>query len=311
MPPSAYDHAPTPPRPKTHYLPDGPAPARDAEEVAILRGHVPAFVADGPFVAWVRHPDPVRGQWTKLPLDPLVPGRSARCGDPRSWGSLEEAVACRRRFGLDGVARVLVEGERVVGGDVDHVEAPGPGLAPHGAYTEISPGGQGVRFFLEGAFPESGRLGRKHGDVELYAGRRFLTVTARTLQSGGEVDPDALGVWYREQFPPPPVPPAAPAATRWSPPQSDHELLERARSARNGHLFSRLWDGDLSLHGGDHSRADASLVARLLWWCGGDAGRADRLFRQSGLMRSKWDRRSYGDGRSYGQGLLDHMGGAR
>ena len=199
---SPYHHAPTQPRPKTDYLPDGAAPASEAEELAVIRGHVPDYVCGGErFAAWVRHWDPVRVAWTKLPLDPRAPGYRARADDGRSWGTLEEAVAFRRRYGADGIARVLVDDEGVLGGDVDHVESPAPEVAPHGCYAELSPGGHGVRFFLRGTFPEPGRQGRKRGDVELYSGGRFLSVTARVLRPEGDVDPAALGAWYRAHFP--------------------------------------------------------------------------------------------------------------
>ena len=32
-----------------------------------------------------------------------------------------------------------------------------------------------------------------------------------------------------------------------------------------------------------------TLVQMLAFWCGGDVEQMDRLFRQSGLMRNKWD----------------------
>jgi primase-polymerase (primpol)-like protein len=71
---------------------------------------------------------------------------------------------------------------------------------------------------------------------------------------------------------------------------SDEELIERAKCARNGERFKRLWDGDISEYGNDHSRADAALCCLLAFWTGGDARRIDRLFRLSGLAREKWDR---------------------
>jgi primase-polymerase (primpol)-like protein len=73
---------------------------------------------------------------------------------------------------------------------------------------------------------------------------------------------------------------------------SDEQLIERAKSARNGDRFRRLWAGDLSDYGNDHSRADLALCRILAFWCGGDCERVDRLFRRSGLMREKWDRRT-------------------
>lgn len=79
---------------------------------------------------------------------------------------------------------------------------------------------------------------------------------------------------------------------------SDEQLIERAKNARNGDRFSRLWSGDASDYGNDRSRADLALCSILAFWCGGDCERIDRLFRRSGLMRGKWDRRT-GDG-AYG-----------
>ena len=116
----------------------------------------------------------------------------------------------------------------------------------------------------------------------------------------------ALLAWYADYLPAPSPDDPGPGGTAplGTPACSDRELVERARGARNGHVFDRLWRGDLSLHGGDHSRADAALVAHLWWWTGGDAQRTDRLFRQSGLMRPKWDEVHYGDGRRYGEATI-------
>lgn len=71
---------------------------------------------------------------------------------------------------------------------------------------------------------------------------------------------------------------------------SVEKIIERAKLARSGDRFARLWAGDTSEIGCDHSRADLALCRRLSFWCKGDLERVDRLFRQSGLMRDKWDR---------------------
>lgn len=73
---------------------------------------------------------------------------------------------------------------------------------------------------------------------------------------------------------------------------SDHEIIERAKSARNGERFRRLWTGDASDYDNDRSRADMALCRMLMFWCSGDLDRVDRLFRQSGLIRDKWDRKT-------------------
>ena len=73
---------------------------------------------------------------------------------------------------------------------------------------------------------------------------------------------------------------------------SHEELIERAENARNGDLFRRLQEGDISDYGNDNSRADLALCRILAFWWRGDVARIDRLFRSSGLMREKWDRRA-------------------
>lgn len=70
---------------------------------------------------------------------------------------------------------------------------------------------------------------------------------------------------------------------------SDQEILTRAFGASNGEAFRALWNGDTSAHGGDDSAADLALCNHLAYWTGKDAHRMDGLFRQSHLMRPKWD----------------------
>ncbi|MBG9491815.1 phage NrS-1 polymerase family protein, partial [Bacillus thuringiensis] len=40
---------------------------------------------------------------------------------------------------------------------------------------------------------------------------------------------------------------------------------------------------------GDHSGSDQSLCNYLAFWTGNSATRMDSMFRESGLMRDKWD----------------------
>jgi primase-polymerase (primpol)-like protein len=68
---------------------------------------------------------------------------------------------------------------------------------------------------------------------------------------------------------------------------ADTALLAKAKAARRGEHFAALlagnWDGYAS-----HSEADMGLCVRLAFWSQ-DPAQIDRLFRQSGLMRDKWD----------------------
>src|SRR5262245_10542525 len=71
----------------------------------------------------------------------------------------------------------------------------------------------------------------------------------------------------------------------------DQALIDKAMASRNGMKFAALWAGDTSAYGSDDSAADLALCHTLAFWTGRDPARMDRLFRQSGLMRTKWNAR--------------------
>ena len=72
----------------------------------------------------------------------------------------------------------------------------------------------------------------------------------------------------------------------------DEEILQRAGNAKNGKDFRKLFSGDWSDYPSP-SEADMAFCsdARFLVW--NNPEQVDRLFRQSGLNREKWDRDDY------------------
>lgn len=95
----------------------------------------------------------------------------------------------------------------------------------------------------------------------------------------------------------------------WRGPTDDADLLRRALQSRsaastfgNRASFADLWEGNAealakafpdTANPYNASEADAALAAHLSFWTGRDAGRIERLMRQSGLARPKWDREDY------------------
>lgn len=73
----------------------------------------------------------------------------------------------------------------------------------------------------------------------------------------------------------------------------DDKLLKVLFRSKNGESYRRLWDGDLGVCGGDHSKCDQLLCDGLAWVTARDVARMDGLFRKSGLMRDKWNRDDY------------------
>lgn len=86
----------------------------------------------------------------------------------------------------------------------------------------------------------------------------------------------------------------------------DEALLQRTMDSKSGDIIEALYEGRIELWQGRDSRdasqseADMGLCLYLGFWTGGGPERIDRLFRQSGLMRGKWDRVHFANGATYG-----------
>lgn len=261
---------------------------------------------------------------TKAPIDAKSNGKLtyAKSNDSATWASYAEAkAACERHPELTGVGFCFAPDDGLTGIDLDHVIDPDTGelkseaaeILAHfaGTYAEVSPSGTGLRLFC---FGKPGRSGKNVGAVkwcEVYShpSNRYLTVTGDhwTGSATTVTEQQAALDWLHERFMAStvrePVDPKPGRAVSLA--LDDAALLDKARRAKNGGDFERLWSGDTSQHGGDHSAADLALCNSLAFWTGGDADRMDRLFRQSGLMRHKWDVVHHSDGRTYGQATVD------
>lgn len=262
-----------------------------------------------------------KGQRTKAPIDAKSNGKllHAKSNDPATWADFDTAAVAAQRLNLEGIGLALSESDGLTGLDLDHIWNPDTReldpLAAEvlrrfaGTYAEISPSGTGVRIWCYGKPLRSGKCVGKVKWLEVYShpSSRYLTVTG-DARFPGVANPvteqqDALD-WLHTRFmstgealggaPGVPIPVDS---------LNDTALLERARAARNGADFERLWAGDLSGQSGDPSAADLALCSALAFWTGCDPVRIDRLFRQSGLMRPKWDERR-GE-KTYGQRTID------
>ena len=78
----------------------------------------------------------------------------------------------------------------------------------------------------------------------------------------------------------------------------ENEILKIMFGSKNGEKYKRLYGGDTSGYP-SHSEANQALCNILCFFAKGDKIIIDNLFRQSGLMRPKWDEKhganTYGD----------------
>lgn len=260
------------------------------------------------FVGWKYKVRKGESHWTKPPFNPHRPESEARSNDPRTWGSIDQAVDAfhDRRNKWDGVGYVFAEDDEFSGADFDNCIGPDrqimdwakPFIGRLHSYGEISPSGNGIKIFVRGKVP--GGKGRKktkmgpdgRGAIEFYSRTRYFTLTGRlptpkwprAIADCGE----SLAEIFAELFPPIPESERRPPRDAEPLDLTDHEILARAFQSRNGHIIEGLYSGDIQGYG-SHSEADFGLCSRLMFWFQGDTARIDRVVRSSGLYRDKWD----------------------
>lgn len=282
------------------------------EACPVLYDNIPAELRErSQWVCWayVRRD----GRWTKVPKNPRT-GANAEANDPTTWGTFEEACTYHQLHDdlVDGIGYVIAEDDPYTGVDVDDC-FDGEAVKPDSAkildaldsYTEESPTATGFKCIARGKKPGD-RCKETRRDVEIYDRGRFFTVTGRHKSGCPDTIEDRqaeIEQLYNDLFDAKTAGQDKPKAT-WTGATdgwSDEQLLAKAKGAANGDKFAALWGGDTSRHNGDGSSADEALCCMLVFWCGPDKTRVDGLFRQSGLMRPKWDEVHHGDGRTYGE----------
>lgn len=281
------------------------------ERLARIRANVPAELRALPqWVVWrIESRD---GKPAKVPY--TTTGARAASNNPASWATFDQAAAAYLNGNYSGLMFAFAADDPYCGVDFDRCVHAGAidstrwaQIQALGSYAEISQSGTGIHVIGRGVLPEHGRKSTQH-KIEMYDSGRFFVMTGDHIEATPATVRNfqtALLALHNELFPSRLAQPRPPAPSTQPLDIDDTELLERAMSANNGQAFTALWRGDLRGYNDDPSAADFALCVRLAWWTNRDAGRMDRLFRQSGLMRPKWDRRHYADGRTYGQATIE------
>ncbi len=249
------------------------------------------------------------GKRTKVPYNPRT-GGGAQSTNPATFSPLAVALEAMEKGGYDGLGVGIFGTLGAI--DIDHcIEDTGDVsqtasdiLNAMQAYTEYSPSGKGLRilFTVPAGFAyDKARyyIKNPNNGVEIYiagATNRFVTVTGGAWTAGAGLEERGAQLsavlekyMVRPRAKTPTPPPALEIGGGTPADLDDAALIEKAKRARNGAQFAALWNGDTTGYE-SASEADIALCNALTWWTRGDAARIDRLFRQSGLMRDKWDR---------------------
>ena len=235
------------------------------------------------------------GKTTKVPYRADLRGRASST-DPATWSTFDAALVATKA--ADGIGYVFSADDGYVGVDLDD----GLSEADRGAiigrldsYTETSVSGTGFHVILRASL--NGHRRNRSGPFEVYEHGRYFCMTGDHI----------LGRRRRSRS-------GRPNSTRCSPtscrPRTKVQIPQRAgiraspSTSTTASSSTAPWPpatAPTSPASGTatppatrrHSEADLALCNMLAFWTGRDAGRIDRLFRSSGLMREKWERDDY------------------
>jgi putative DNA primase/helicase len=243
----------------------------------------------------------------------------SKSNDSSTWMTLGDALNLKNRNPhLAGIAFCITPG--FVGIDFDKVREVETNkiedwvlewVAQFHTYGEVSQSKTGLHFIAQGHLPPQGRKNEQK-KTEIYGDRRFFVFTGmRLTRCPDDVLPmqEQIDQFHAFLFPPQPKLPLEQCIhSPISIPQDGQSVLERMFSWKNGALLQQIYTSPEAWQGyyASQSSADFALVCALMRATNQDVGLVDSLFRNSALMREKWNKRTMADGRTYGQVTIDN-----
>lgn len=253
----------------------------------------------------------------KIPINPIT-GKGASSNDSSTWCSFETASnALKQNNDYDGLGFFF--NNDYIGIDIDDIPEEIEAFKQNPAntsnlinwlnslinhsYLEVSQSGKGIHAIVKGKIPGKHR---RHGNYEMYESGRFFALTGNTIGKPviKSLDESEMSTLYEFCFGKDKVTPLHPEN------DSDEtidlsvtEIIKRAEeSPKSGKRFTLFMQGGWEQFYNSQSEADMAFANDLAFWCGRDIHKMDQIFRNSSLIRDKWDRQ---DGATtYGQRTL-------
>ncbi|KFN01071.1 DNA primase [Bacillus clarus] len=266
---------------------------------------------------WILWRSEVRnGKKTKVPYQ--INGEMAQSNNKRSWSTFPTIIKFYEQGGYDGIGFMFSKDDPFVGIDIDHCIQEGAltDLAEDmietlNSYTEYSPSGDGIHIIAKGTLTLKGPgTGRKNVDLglEVYRHGRYFTFTGDCLEQKNVEDRTeefkVLFDKYLKEKPQPERKVNTVSSDREDISNlSNAELWERMFNSKNGGSIKDLFQGILINN--DHSSTDLALCNHLAFWTDKDAVKMDSMFRETSLLRDKWDKIHHSDGSTYGQKTIE------
>lgn len=247
---------------------------------------------------------------TKVPYQ--VDGEMAQANNRRTWSTFATAVKFYLQGDYDGIGFVFSRQDNYIGIDIDKCVVDGKVntfateiIDTLDSYTEFSPSGKGIHIIIKGNLPQSvlgtGRKNAKHG-LEIYSYGRYFTFSGNRENSNEIYErTDELAEVFEQYFDDSDIQGRVNLAEfeKDEIKISNESLWEKMFRSKNGDEIRSLYNGNLINN--DHSGSDLALSNHLAFWTGKSATRMDSMFRETGLMRDKWDIIHHSSGETYGE----------
>lgn len=247
---------------------------------------------------------------TKVPYQ--VDDEMAQANNRSTWSTFATAVKFYLDGEYDGIGFVFSRQDSYIGIDIDKCVTDGKTntfsseiIDTLDSYTEFSPSGTGIHIIIKGNLPQSvlgtGRKNTKHG-LEIYSYGRYFTFSGNRENSNEIYErTDELAEVFEQYFDDSDIQGRVNLAEfeKDEIKLSNEVLWEKMFRSKNGDEIRSLFNGNLLKD--DHSGSDLALSNHLAFWTGKSATRMDSMFRESSLMRDKWDIIHHSSGETYGE----------
>lgn len=243
---------------------------------------------------------PERKKNTKIPLN-AYNGERGKSNDPSTWSDFDTALRALTKYDqADGLAFYFANG--YVGLDIDSIESD---LQDYFAgspetlittfknltkktYMEISQSGKGIHAIFKGNIP--GRHRRK-GKYEMYQSGRFFALTGNTIGSNKiqSLNHDEMKKLYEFLFGKDKIVNTDDYKEKPINNLSVSEIISRMLSSTRGQRDKLFMYGGWEEFYPSQSEADLAFANDLAFWTGKDFHKMDEIFRNSSLIRDKWN----------------------
>ncbi len=223
----------------------------------------------------------------KLPKNPYT-GGNAQSNNPETWSSFEQAIKAVKKYSFDGVGFMFSDGYFGVDLDkcIDNQDFIDEFVETLQSYTEYSKSGQGIHIICKGRLPDGAR---RKGNVEMYQSGRYFIFTGNIYGKKRAIRDctESIKILHSKYLDTarPKIAPKEIIKVNFN----DDEIIDKGRSCKSGMLFQALLNGNWEGIYTSQSEADLAFCNMLAFWTQKNYSQMDRIFRNSGLYRPKWD----------------------